>query len=279
MPTSSTPSTTPSARPSRSTSPGCLDCQAEVASLREATALMADDAALTPPPSLRDSVLSGIPRSVRCRPRPAGRARRDRTSRPTRLPRWSRCAAAVASGWPRWPRPLPSWPSSGRRGVPALAGRPSTTQMSAADQVLAASDAKHVSIDFDDGSSATVFRSAERGQGRARHRRHGRPAARARPSSCGCRTTPGRWLPAGLMTKPGDNKVLLKGDAAEGHRCRHHRRARRRVRRSPRASRSRCSTWARPRHEPRRQPRPRRRRRQRGRRADGRARARPARPT
>ena len=40
--------------------PGCLDCQAEVASLREAAALMADDAAVTPPPSLRASVLSGI---------------------------------------------------------------------------------------------------------------------------------------------------------------------------------------------------------------------------
>ncbi len=40
--------------------PGCHDCQDEVASLREAAALMADDAAITPPPSLRASVLSGI---------------------------------------------------------------------------------------------------------------------------------------------------------------------------------------------------------------------------
>ena len=40
--------------------PECVDCQHEVASLREAAALMADDAALTPPPSLRDSVLAGI---------------------------------------------------------------------------------------------------------------------------------------------------------------------------------------------------------------------------
>ena len=34
--------------------PGCLDCQREVASLREATALLADDAALTPPPAMRE---------------------------------------------------------------------------------------------------------------------------------------------------------------------------------------------------------------------------------
>ena len=38
----------------------CPDCQQEVASLREATALMADDAVMTPPPGLRDSVLAGI---------------------------------------------------------------------------------------------------------------------------------------------------------------------------------------------------------------------------
>ena len=40
--------------------PRCLDCQAEVASLREAAALMADESAITPPASLRSSVLSGI---------------------------------------------------------------------------------------------------------------------------------------------------------------------------------------------------------------------------
>ena len=38
----------------------CEDCRDEVASLRETTALLAESAAVTPPPSLRDSVLAGI---------------------------------------------------------------------------------------------------------------------------------------------------------------------------------------------------------------------------
>ena len=38
----------------------CQDCQAEVASLREAAGQLADTTAVAPPPSLRDSVLAGI---------------------------------------------------------------------------------------------------------------------------------------------------------------------------------------------------------------------------
>ena len=52
----------------------CVDCQQEVASLREATALMADEAALTPPPELRASVLAGI-KNIRPIPPEAARRR------------------------------------------------------------------------------------------------------------------------------------------------------------------------------------------------------------
>ena len=45
----------------------CPTCRAEVASLREASALLADAATTTPPPELRDAVLSGI---TRVRPLP-----------------------------------------------------------------------------------------------------------------------------------------------------------------------------------------------------------------
>ena len=38
----------------------CADCRTEVASLRETAALLAESTAVTPPSSLRDSVLSGI---------------------------------------------------------------------------------------------------------------------------------------------------------------------------------------------------------------------------
>ena len=56
---------------------GCATCQAEVASLREATAAMADDAALAPPPELRASCARGDhprpPAAARRRGQPPGR--------------------------------------------------------------------------------------------------------------------------------------------------------------------------------------------------------------
>ncbi len=45
----------------------------------------------------------------------------------------------------------------------------SNTGLSAADQRGRRADAKHVSINFNDGSSATVVRSTEQGQGGAGH--------------------------------------------------------------------------------------------------------------
>ena len=59
----------------------------------------------------------------------------------------------------------------------------------------------------------------------------------------------GTMKPAGLMTTAGDHKLLLKGDAAEGHRGRHHRRARGGFPDTRRASRSPCSTWQGRRHD------------------------------
>ena len=51
---------------------GCATCRAEVASLREATAAMADDVALAPPPELRASVLEEISRVRPLPPHVAG---------------------------------------------------------------------------------------------------------------------------------------------------------------------------------------------------------------
>ena len=82
--------------------PGCLDCQREVASLREATALMADDAALTPPPSLRGSVLAGI-KTIRPLPPETGGQSTSVTDEPRRrqgapdAPRRRRIATLVAA--------------------------------------------------------------------------------------------------------------------------------------------------------------------------------------
>ena len=134
--------------------PDCHDCQAEVASLREAAALMADEAATTPPPSLRDSVLSGI-KTVRPLPPetpespvvvPLHRRRR------VRLAALAAAAAILAVlGFVTVTEPFQD-------------DAPPVAVVTPADRVLAADDAKKVSITFDDGSKATVVRSLSEGR-------------------------------------------------------------------------------------------------------------------
>ena len=192
----------------------CSDCQQEVASLREATALMADDAALTPPPALRDSVLAGI-KNIRPIPpeAPAETGSSDEGDTadvapvlPMR-PRRRRIAALVAVA----------------AAILAIAGgvvfQPwqddsSSNQLSPADQVLAAADVKQVSIDFDDGSKATVFHSPSERRAVLVTRDMAAPPA-GKTFELWLQDESGAMKPAGLMKKPGDNKVLLKGDAAE----------------------------------------------------------------
>ena len=194
----------------------CPDCQQEVASLREATALMADDAALTPPPGLRDSVLSGIKNIRPIPPEAAGPAEtgssddgdtavapvlpmRPRRRRIAALVAVAAAILAIAGGVVFQP-----WQDdSSRQG-----------RISAADQVLAASDVKHVSIDFDDGSKATVFHSpSERRAVLVTDDMAAPPPGKA--FELWLQDESGAMTPAGLMKNPGDNKVLLKGDAAE----------------------------------------------------------------
>ncbi|MEO7351963.1 MAG: anti-sigma factor [Marmoricola sp.] len=195
--------------------PGCLDCQREVASLREAAALMADEAALAPPPALRESVLAGI---QRIRPLPPltgthhGPEREESSPalgeviamRPRRR-RFAALAAAAAavvaigvgSVYQPWQDPNPSGPT-----------------LSPADQVLAASDAKHVSIDFKDGSSATLVRSASEGRAVLLTRGMAAPPS-GKAFELWLRGRSGVMKPAGMMYNAGDHKVLLQGDASQ----------------------------------------------------------------
>jgi anti-sigma-K factor RskA len=192
--------------------PGCLDCQAEVASLREATSALADAVALTPPDSLRSSILADI---AQVRPLP------PRTAPSTPTPDAPDTAEVVPlhRGRKRFARALAAAAAILVIGGGAIAWHPwdqssSTSQLSAADQVLAASDAKHYSIDFDDGSTATVVRSANEGKAVLLTQQMAAP-----PSGKGyelwLRDATGTMKPAGMMTTPGDHKVLLKGDAAK----------------------------------------------------------------
>ena len=189
----------------------CPDCQQEVASLREATALMADDAVMTPPPGLRDSVLAGIKNIRPIPPETAGSTDEDdrETVAPVlpMRPRRRRIASLVAAA----------------AAILAVAGGvvlqpwqddPDINQMSPADQVLAAEDVKHVSIDFDDGSKATVFHSPQQGRAVLVTDDMAAPP-RGKTFELWLQDDSGAMVPAGLMKKPGDNKVLLKGDAAK----------------------------------------------------------------
>jgi anti-sigma-K factor RskA len=188
--------------------PGCRDCQAEVASLREAAALMADDAAMTPPASLRSSVLAGIS-TIRPLPPEIDQAKSPEPALATVVPMRRRrfrmasmaAAAAVAAAvtvgvaWHPWQDQTSS-------------------QVSAVDQVLAAGDAQKVSLDFKDGSNASVYRS--KSKGRAVILTDGMaPPPPGKVYELWLRNSAGEMLPAGLMPKEANNKVLLKGDAAK----------------------------------------------------------------
>jgi anti-sigma-K factor RskA len=89
-----------------------------------------------------------------------------------------------------------------------------TTQVSAtADQVLAAGDAQKVSLDFKDGSTASVYRSKSKGRAVILTDGMASPPA-GKVYELWLRNTEGTLVPAGLMPKAADNKVLLKGNAA-----------------------------------------------------------------
>lgn len=213
--------------------PGCLDCQQEVATLREATALMADDAATTPPASLRSSVLAGIknirplapettrPGAEREEVAPITAAPPEKTSEQAskktsgdstvvplrrrqfhvgRLAAAAAVVVAIVGG-----ATYPVWNDNSN---PPAAG-----QLSAEDRVLAASDAQHYSINFDDGSSASVVRSASEGKAVLLTRGMASPPS-GKAFELWLRNKDGVLKPAGMMTSGGDNKLLLKGDSA-----------------------------------------------------------------
>jgi anti-sigma-K factor RskA len=192
--------------------PGCLDCQREVASLREATALMADDAALDPPASLRSSVLAGI---KTIRPLPPETAARPESGDET--------APGIAKVLPMRPRRRIATLVAAAAAVAAIVGgavyqpwqdNGSVTQLTAADQVLAASDAQHHSIEFDDGSSATVVRSMKEGKAVLLTRDMAAPPA-GKAFEVWLQDATGTMVPAGMMRTAGDHKLLLEGDAAK----------------------------------------------------------------
>jgi anti-sigma-K factor RskA len=197
--------------------PGCHDCQAEVSSLREAAAMLADDAALTPPASLRANVLAGI-RTVRPLPPKVEEATEPGDESegsvakvvPLRRHRFRMANLAAAAvilavlGIAAVSQPWRDQPG------------PGVSQAGVADRVMAAVDAKHVKVSFPDGATATVIRSAK--MGKAVVVTEKMPAAPdGKVYELWLRNSTGRMVPAGLMKGSGDQKQLLQGDAANAN--------------------------------------------------------------
>lgn len=170
----------------------CADCRAEVASIREASAMLPETSATTPSPALRDSVLAGI-RTVRPLPPQAPAGRRGLRTR--RFPALLAAAAAVLAV-----------------GVGTTVIVSDDEPQSDFDRIAQADDVRRVSLELD-GATATLYHSAE--EGKAALETDDLPAP-----------PPGRvyelWLekdgqmvPAGLMPPGEDQEYVLEGDAAE----------------------------------------------------------------
>jgi anti-sigma-K factor RskA len=170
----------------------CLDCQEEVASLREASALLADTLSTTPPPSLRDSVLAGIA-TVRPLPPVVPETQPSRTHRRFRG-LVAAAAAVVAIG-------------GGLAVVQPWADDPSATE-----RVLEAADAQSWTKEFPDGSRATITRSLDLNQ--AVIETEDMAAAPDGSVYELWLQRDGKMVPAGFMPDSPDNEVLLSGDAA-----------------------------------------------------------------
>jgi anti-sigma-K factor RskA len=126
----------------------CPECQAEVASLHEATGMLAETTLAEPPAELRDRVLADI---ATVRPLPPLTTTVETPDQAGRRPRRLRLVALAAAA---------AVLAAVGVGVVTQPWSDNTSQApSVAQQVLTAADARSTSLDFDDGAKATVTRS------------------------------------------------------------------------------------------------------------------------
>lgn len=180
----------------------CEDCRAEVQSLREAAALLAEDAAVTPPPGLRDRVLADI-ETVR--------------PLPPVVPGTTPADAPAARRARRWLPLLVAASVLAVLGVGLAAWQPWSTEaptLTATERVLQADDAEEVTLSFDDGSSATLTRSVSEGRAVITTRDMAAPPS-GRVYELWLQDPEGQFAPAGLMPVAADQTLLLDGDASQ----------------------------------------------------------------
>jgi len=174
----------------------CETCRSEVASLREASALLAETTTSAPSAALRDRVLAEIATVRPLPPDVAPRTTSDRRSgRGRRFPVLVAAAAAA---------------------VALLAGGVTWQVMDGPDsrteQVLQADDAERFTQTFPGGATATIVRSKELNE--AVILTEDMPTAPDGHSYALWLQHDQDMVPAGIMPSGADNTVLLSGDAA-----------------------------------------------------------------
>lgn len=176
----------------------CETCQSEVDSIRHAAILLGELATATPPPALKTRIMADI---SQVRPLPPT-ASVVTVLAERRTARWGRFLAAAATV------------AAVTGGVVAVGSlnEDSSTQrpvLSAAQQVIQARDARHVSVDLPGGASATVYRSLALNEAAILTRKM--PAAPKGRVYQLWLTRDGDMIPAGTMTGGGSTALVLKG--------------------------------------------------------------------
>ncbi|MBS2936125.1 anti-sigma factor [Nocardioides sp. J2M5] len=180
----------------------CEDCRAEVAELRETAALLADTTAVAPPASLRESVLAGISQVRPLPPEvPAAAPAADETHGGRR--RWTPFLVAAA---------LALIVGIGAAVTQPWAG-PEGGNLTAAEQVLQADDARKVVHDLGDAGRATVTWS--KGEDRAVITTEDMVSAPdGKAYELWFVGKDGSYTSAGLMPDAADQTVVLDGTTA-----------------------------------------------------------------
>ena len=170
----------------------CAECREEVASLADAAATLSATTETAPPPALRAAVLSEI---KKIRPLPPETAA---TAIVRRRPRWVGVVSAAAAAAAFFGGGAVVWQQTH-----------DTVRTNPAEAVIQARDAQKVTVDLPGGASATVYRSTALGKA-ALVTRHMKAAPSGHVYQLWFQRG-GRMVPAGLMTSPGDQVLLLKG--------------------------------------------------------------------
>lgn len=175
----------------------CTECRAEVASLRETAALIAETTAIEPPAALRARVLADIS-TVRPLPPETPVAEPRRRRGPRLLLAAAAAVVLVGAGAVVWQQP---WADDTSTTVPT------------ADQVLSASDAQSSSVSLEGGASATVTFSDS--VGKAVIETHDMPPPPdGKVYQLWLQQPEEGMVSAGLMPVAADQTLVLTGDAA-----------------------------------------------------------------